>query len=167
MPFNSNPEDSPPCGNPGAWGNTWFLAQIDGMPWKPGHLMHRWQWVPPLLGESRWLLRMLMLGGGWSWLGNRAQYPPFERPAYCWAPSFHLAQDYACRSPPTASSIMVRIEASGLLFQLRGQHKHPWILPHWRPRTVFQFFSPPTKILFLNDSLNAVFARSDQLWHQY
>lgn len=82
-------------------------------------------------------------------------------------PLFHLAQDYACRSPPTASSVMVCVEASGLFFQLRGQHKHPWILPHWRPRTAFQFFSPPTKILYLNDSLNSVFARSDQLWHQY
>lgn len=95
MPFRSNPEDSPLSGNPGAWGNTWFLAQVDGMPWQPGGLMHSWQWVPPWLGEHRWLLRTLILDGQWSWLGNRAQYPPFKRPAYCWVPSFHLAQDYA------------------------------------------------------------------------
>lgn len=124
MPFHSNPEDSPPCGNPGAWGNTWFLVQVDGSPRKPGHLMHRWQWVQPLLGKSRWLLRTLILDRGWSWLVNRAQYPPFKRPAYCWSPSFHLAQDYACRSPSTAFSIMVCIEAGGLLFQFQWKHRH-------------------------------------------
>lgn len=128
MLFHSNSEDSPPRGSPGAWGNTCFLARVDGMPWKPWHLMHRWQWVPPLLGEPRWLLRMLILGGGWNWLGSRAQFHPFKRPAHCWAPSFHLAQDQACRSPPTASSIVVCIEVSRSLFQLPGQHGHTSIL---------------------------------------